>query len=1416
MRKRPKLIQYFLLFILIFSPFLNFFGAQYARAAGETVTVTKSLSPTDLLEGGETEVTLNVQGSPDVNVVKPNDIILIIDRSGSMAPTYAPNKGEDKMQNAKDAAKGFIDLVDFTKHRVGIVDFASDVSFKNLSANPDDLKSYITNIKANGGTGTKSAIAKAQELLRNHRPDANPVILLMTDGEATEPAPADNARKVALEQANSAKAEGVVFYTIALLLPTDNPDTSGPNLLMKDMATTAHHHHFVLGSVGLAQIYAAIVDEIGVASAYDVSVSDIVGPEFEIVPNSYKDNIPQPTVTGNKLTWNFLELKKELLTFKYKIRHKAGAKVGSLPVGDKDISVQYKDYLGASYQHSVKQPNVNVKHYAPIITSVEKKVGMVEGGERVTITGQFFRTNATVTFGTKQAASVEFVNATTLVATTPAGSQGDVELRVTNDDGQFATSTYRYIANPIIESLTPPKGPLAGNTKVTIKGKNFLSGALVSFGDQQTVVTSVTPTEITVNTPASTLAQTVDVKVVNPDTTEVTYKSGFTYVEGPVLTSVTPEKGYLAGGDAVTLSGKHFAANAKVYFNNTLVNTTVTSDSVINLITPAWGAAGKVTVKVVNDDGQEALINQGFEYINNRPTITSVSPNSGEVTGGQVVDIKGTDFSNGAQVFFNSTKLSNVTFFSPTQLRIKTPQWPKDESVTVKVVNTDGQEAVLANGYSYLLPTAPEITSLSPISGPLAGGTKVTITGTHLTPGSELYVGSKKNAIQSLSDTQLVFITPAAVSAGKVDIKVVDSYGRETSLLQAFEYLAPPPAPKPTIISLTPNEGALEGGYNAILKGTNFEAGSLVYINNVNVAAQFYSSTELRFKIPASKVSGKVDVKVVNSSGEQFIAPEAFNYLAPPSKAAPVIATITPNEGALAGGYIVVIKGTDFDGNAQVYFGGTKVNSTFYSSSEIRVNVPASQTSGKTSVKIINSDGQEHLLADAFTYLAPPPPPGPTITSVTPNEGYLAGGYNLIVKGSNFTATTKVYMDNQQVSTVFYTNSEVRGKVPASDVEKTVDIKVVNDDSQSTTLAGAFKYISPPPPPAPTISNVAPSSGVISGGYYIYVNGTNFNTTSKVYINGQASGTTFYSSEQLRVLIPATNTAGSVNVRVLNGDGQEATLVNGFTYILPPPPTITELSPNSGDIAGGNTVAVKGTNFTSTSTVYVNQVAVPTTFYSNVELRIKMPKGNATVAVDIRVLNGDGQEVTLPNGYTYLPPVLAPAPTIATITPNQGYKEGGYYISIKGTNFEANSKVWINNTEVQTVFYSNTEVRGRVPSTSNLGAVNVKVINKDAQFAEIEGGFTYIAPPLKPTPTITSVTPNTGPLAGGSYISIKGTNFESTTKVYINNINVQTIFYSAGEIRAKAPASSAPGYVDIKVVTSDGQIVTLPGGYTYQ
>ncbi|WP_234414246.1 IPT/TIG domain-containing protein [Paenibacillus sp. CAA11] len=1383
-----------------------------ARAASEAVQVTKVVNPSAIVEGGEANVQLNVQGSPDVSIVKPNDIILIIDRSGSMAASYAPNKGEDKMKNAKNAAKGFIDLVDFSKHRVGIVDFASDVKYKALSDNPAEVKNYVDTIQAGGGTGTKAAIAKAQELLKNHRPDAQPVILLMTDGQATEPGPESYARQVALDQANSAKAEDVVFYTIALLLPSENPETSAPNLLMKAMATTAQHHHFVLGSVGLAQIYAAIVDEIGLSSAYNAVVTDTVSPEFEIVPDSYKDNIPQPTVVGNTLTWKFNELKRDTLTFNYKIRHKTGAKIGDLPVGAQDIKVKYDDYLGALHEFTVPNPKINVKYAAPTITSIVKDNGLINGGESVTITGEHFRPNVKVQFGTKPATSVQFVDSTKIIVITPAGTQGNVDVKVTNDDNQSATGKYTYYAIPEITKITPVEGPLAGNNEVSIEGNYFMTGATVKFGDKAASVVSTTPTKIIVKAPAAVNPGLVAVSITNPDGYSTELPNAYSYVLGPELNIVEPNKGTTKGGELVTLTGSRFKSGAKVFFNDKEVAATYVSGTTLTVSSPSWNKAESVTVKVVNPDGQFAEKTQGYTYSWPQPMLTSILPNEGETTGGTLVTITGRDFQSGVKVYFNDQLVPNATFYSSTQIKLQTPVWNTAEAVTVKVVNPDGQAATLEKGFNYLLPPpppAPVITTVAPDHGLVTGGTSVVITGSNFVSGVKVKLKDQELATTFVSSTQLKITTPAWNSAEVVNVSVTNPDGQTAIKEKGYTFETPP---APVITSISPNEGKLNGGLVITLSGSNFDTGAKVYFNDSVIQATVYGSGQIKVVTPKWTNSGPVDVKVTNGDGQSVTLANGFNYLKEP---APTLSSLSPSKGMITGGTEVTVQGTNFVNGAKLTFGNQQVATTFVSATQLKFKTPVWSVAEQVDIQVTNPDGQTASLAQAFTFETPPPPPPMELTSVSPNEGEMAGGLLITVTGNNFDSGAKVYFNDTLIQSTVYGATQIKAKTPVWTTSGPVNVKVVNGDGQTAVLSNAFTYLAPPPPPpppAPVITTVAPDHGLVTGGTSVVITGSNFVSGVKVKLKDQELATTFVSSTQLKITTPAWNSAEVVNVSVTNPDGQTAIKEKGYTFETPPAPVITSISPNEGKLNGGLVITLSGSNFDTGAKVYFNDSVIQATVYGSGQIKVVTPKWTNSGPVDVKVTNGDGQSVTLANGFNYL---KEPAPTLSSLSPSKGMITGGTEVTVQGTNFVNGAKLTFGNQQVATTFVSATQLKFKTPVWSVAEQVDIQVTNPDGQTASLAQAFTFETPPPPPPVELTSVSPNEGEMAGGLLITVTGNNFDSGAKVYFNDTLIQSTVYGATQIKAKTPVWTTSGPVNVKVVNGDGQTAVLSNAFTY-
>lgn len=1286
-----------------------------SQAAENYVSVNKTVSPSSMTTEEEALVTLNITGTPPVNVIRPNDVILIIDRSGSMAD-------ENKMQAARESAKDFIDLMDLSKHRVGIVDFSSDdmISSFPLSTDKTAVKNYIDKLRSGGGTATGDSIKVARQLLSNHRPEAQPVIVLMTDGDATEPK--GTPYQYALSNAAEAKEEGIVFYTIALLLSNDDPNTSKPNLLLKDMATTSHHHHFVLGSVGLAEIYAAIVQEIGLASAYDVVVKDVVSPEFEIVPGSYDSNIPKPIVTGNTLTWNFLELKTDVLSFTYKIRHKKDNPTGILPVSTLESVILYKDYTGAQRKLPIPNENLTVTYPKPTITKVELDNGNVKGGETVIITGTNFRPNPSVRFGIVSASNVQYISSTEIRVQSPAGEQGIVDLIVTNDDRQQAKAKYLYYADPVVNLISPNSGPMAGENIITISGKHFLDGVKVKFGEQYaSKVAFNSSTLISVLVPKSAVEGPVDVMVENPDSRNVIVSGGYNYIAPlkPTIESLTPSEGQLQGSELITLKGTNFEAGAKLFFNNIQISMNLISDKEMRFRAPAWASPEKVDVKVVNISGEEYVLKEGYTYLSPpkppEPLITSLSPDTGQLKGNELVILTGSNFQYGAKLYFDNIEVSAL-YVSDTQLRFRTPAWSTIGKVDVKVVNPDHQEGLLIDGYEYLTPPAPTVLSVTPKSGLVSGGTRVIINGTDFVSGAKVYFNNIEVNTTFIANSELIITTPSWGLTEAIDLKVVNPDLQETIVHDGFTYTEPPKAPEPIITSITPNKGLTSGGELATIYGSNFVAGAQVYMDSTLVSSSFLAENALRLRTPAWTTAESVDIKVVNPDGGAVQLLDAYVFEKPVIKP-PTITSLSPDTALTTGGSLVYINGKDFQTGVKLYLSNIEVPVTILDANMLRFRAPAWSVPETVDIKVVNPDLQEDVLEQAFTYTEPPKPAAPTITSVSPNKGPNTGNNYVYIIGSNYQVGVKVWFGNTEAKGVTLLDSnQIRVITPAASVLGTVDIKVTNPDLQTATLPDAYTYQDTPI----TISSISPAKGLTTGGQLVYIYGTNFKAGLTIHFNGQLINYELLDSGTIRFRTPVTTVAGTVPIVLTSISGSTAS--TSYTYEAPPAlpaPTINSISPNHGPLTGGTLVYVYGTNFRTGITATWGGSPLAIEYLDAGTIRFRVPAGTVPGTVELKLINSDNSNVA--TSYTYdAPPVIVPA--ITTLSPTSGPISGGNLIYIYGRDFQVGVKVTVGSTTVDASYLDSATLRFRAPAVPYATSVTVTVTNPDGK---ISNSMTY-------------------------------------------------------------------------------------------
>ncbi|MES2982476.1 MAG: IPT/TIG domain-containing protein [Verrucomicrobiota bacterium] len=169
----------------------------------------------------------------------------------------------------------------------------------------------------------------------------------------------------------------------------------------------------------------------------------------------------------------------------------------------------------------------------------------------------------------------------------------------------------------------------------------------------------------------------------------------------------------------------------------------------------------------------------------------------------------------------------------------------------------------------------------------------------------------------------------------------------------------------------------------------------------------------------------------------------------------------------------------------------------------------------------------------------------------------------------------------------------------------------------------------------------------------------------------------------------------------------------------------------------------------------------------------------------------------------------APVPTITSLGPVSGTTAGGTTVTITGTNLTGTTAVTFGGTVATGVtVVSATSVTCVTPAKA-AGAVNV-VLTAPGGSVTKTAGYTFVAP----APTLTSLSPVSGTTAGGTTVTIIGTNLTGTTAVTFGGTAATGVtVVSATSVTCVTPAKAA-GAVDV-VLTAPGGSATKTAGYAY-
>lgn len=264
--------------------------------------------------------------------VKPLDIVLVLDASGSMDDAMGGRDSTKRITALKSAAGDFIDTIAKQneglpaekQHKVAIVKFAGKKSssvgngtyrsegyrynysqvMRELTPCDTSLKNTVNSISPAGSTRADFGLQLAQsQLASNGRADAKKVVVFFTDGSPTSTNGFES--RIATSAVTSAKAmkdSGATIYTIGIFngaTPTDDPTKSGTSEENRFMHAVSSNYplatSYDAGSLGLRaqnsnyyqsaataseleKVFSGISSSITTGTGYPTHIEDGFGP----------------------------------------------------------------------------------------------------------------------------------------------------------------------------------------------------------------------------------------------------------------------------------------------------------------------------------------------------------------------------------------------------------------------------------------------------------------------------------------------------------------------------------------------------------------------------------------------------------------------------------------------------------------------------------------------------------------------------------------------------------------------------------------------------------------------------------------------------------------------------------------------------------------------------------------------------------------------------------------------------------------------------------------------------------------------------------------------------------------------------------------------------------------------------------
>lgn len=1043
------------------------------------------------------------------------------------------------------------------------------------------------------------------------------------------------------------------------------------------------------------------------------------------------------------------------------------------------------------------------------VTSVYPTSAPENGGSELLVRGEGFTDTATMSClfnlsdprrSTARESIAVYISDTTLSCVSPPGQVGGAELRVTNNGIDVSASwvLFTVTSTATVTTLQPSSGSVDGGTAVQVRGTGFVNlfTLLCKFGDEIVRAdTLLDYTTVVCTSPARSHPGDVNVEVTCNGLDWTNSGIVFHYLPSMKITSVSPKIGPIRGGTVVRIdgSGLRAAKNGQLScrFGAQIVTATASRAEGITCVAPE-SRLGVVPVDV-SSNGADFTSNGWVFHYAPEIVVESASPVVGSESGGTEVEITGKGFEHTRDLTCEFGSIGTTTsarwIDSTTLSCTSPPRMPG--SVTLRVSMNDQQFVNTGFVFEYIIEST--VRAVNPTSGPSQGGTLVEVEGTAFINSTNLFcrLAGRRMPAAFVDSEHLRCITPPSVSLLSLPLEVSNN-GVDFSRNGArFTFM-----PSLHIEEILPVIGPVSGGTNVVVHGSGFREArnnTLCAFGGVEVFAHVWSDSKLSCVTPHSSSSGQVPFEITTNVVDKVALPTNFTYVP-----AIQLAGVNPSQCGEEGGATVIVDGHDFLASPSLTcrFGEREAASaTWLSPRRIACLVPSSPRGPREVSLAVSNNAQDFTIRSLpFTYV-----PSFTLFDRIPATGPVDGGTDITLAGTGLDDAGPwacVFGQHVAVPAIQLPGARLRCRAPPQPPGPAL-LRVFKSLSPlGSAVAGAiaaattdslqdfgisFEYHG-----NVFLSSIEPTSGSNAGGTPVVLRGFGFGNASKLTCGfGQQDGkilsspAVHMSPGKAACSSPARLTSHT-NTPLRNGrpfrvsvtvslNGADFTS-RGLQYTYVDPVEVIALFPATGPANGGTDISVVGRHFLPTkglSCRFGASVTSKAQFVSSSELRcVSPPSSDGPTAAAVSVSNNLVEFSTTSAVFHYHPQARP-----ARLYPAIGPLSGGTLVTVYGGAFTATPELACSfgAAVVNASFDSSTRIICHVPVSAIVGQVAVRVSANGVDWEDVRstsslGVFMYYQPPEADT-----LLPSTGPMTGGTLVSIFGhhlTPISSNTPVF--------------------------------------------------